>query len=309
MSNPSRLTFFAGVNSGREITPEHISVDQALQLELTELFQKQATEFLSDEVETVDYNAKENYRLEREQVYVLRDIALPVPFLEAGLKPYQTNSFTLNGNNCPRIATIFGTEVFGKKVRRVLFQQFRAPQLLHRKLALFFDAGTFNRISHDGLSLANELAAIWQDDSLYFRSFSAVARFFGLEQFEPKASVAEIREFIGHEQFHFDDKNSEAAVFQIIENDDYLRRRVASIVSSAALNLIKPVTAKKKASVFGIEIDIRRPSGKSLIALPTTKKELKSVVRFLNEEYFHGELTDRMYEANSLRQHRIDSPP
>jgi hypothetical protein len=309
MSNPNRLTFFAGVNSGREIMPEHISVDRALQLELTELFQTQAMELLSDELETVDYNANENYRLEREQVYVLRDIALPGPFSEAAMKPYQTNSFTLSGRNSPRVTTIFGTEVSGRKVSRVLFQQFRAPQLLHRRLALFFNAGTFNRISHDGLSLANELAAIWQDNSLYFRSFSVVSRFFGLEQFEPKASVAEIRKFIEHEQFHFDDQNSQAVVFQIIENDDYLRRRIASIVSSEALDLIKPVTAKKKARAFGIDIDIRRPGRKSLISLPTTKKELKSVVKFLNEEYFHGELTDRMYEANSLRQHRIDSPP
>jgi hypothetical protein len=306
MSHANLLTFFAGVSSGEEIVPERISLDRSLQAELTELFEKQATEFLSDDMETVGFNAKENYRLEREQIYVLRGIALPVSFSEAALKPHQTESFTLNAQKSPRVATIFATEVSGKNVNRVLFQQFRSPQLLHRRLALFFSAGTFNRISHDGLSLANELAAIWQSESLYFRSFAVVSRFFGLEEYKPKASIAEISEFIDHDQFYFDDKDAKASVFQIIEQDDYLRRRVASIVSSEALGLIKPVTAKNKASIFGIDIEIRRPNGKSQIALPTTKKDLKSVVKFLNEEYFHGELTDRLYEANSLRQHRAD---
>ena len=53
--------------------------------------------------------------------------------------------------------------------------------------------------------------------------------------------------------------------------------------------------------MFDIEIEVPRVKGKDKIQLPKQKKHLKAIVKFLNEEYFHGELTSQLYETNSLR--------
>ncbi len=294
--------FFAGVSvAGEDIRPEHLLVDGAVQVELSELFQSQAEEFLKDDSDRIEFDSKAIYRLERGQVFVIKNIELPTAFFEAAMKPHQVDPFALNRKPLPMVATIFATETSGKSVSRVLFQQFRTPQLLDKKFAIFWSGSVFSRIANDGLSLAHELAAIWVGRNLYFRSFPAVSRFFDLAEFEPKATVAEISAFVGSDVFVQDDDTKH--VFALIEGDDFLRRRVASIQSKNILNAVKPRTAATKAKAFDIKIDVKRPdSKKDRIALPTVKKELKSVVKFLNEEYFHGELTEERYETNSLRR-------
>jgi hypothetical protein len=65
---------------------------------------------------------------------------------------------------------------------------------------------------------------------------------------------------------------------------------------------VKPRIAANKAKAFGVTIEVKRPDGADKIHLPSEKKALKSVVKFLNEEYFHGELTEELCETNSLRR-------
>ncbi|WLD12828.1 hypothetical protein [Planctellipticum variicoloris] len=303
------FTFFAGISGlSEDLIPEQIQVDASLQEELSEMFEEQAAEFLRDDCDRVPFDPKANYRLERGQVFVIKEFDLPLEYVEAVTKPHQADVFAMGRKPQPHVATIFAGELLHAKdkppyVKRLLFQQFRSPQLLDRRFTLFWDRGVFNRVANDGLTLAHELAAIWVGGNLYFRSFSIVSRFFDLGEFEPKATVEEIASFVENSLFVFENDGDSKAVFHAIESDDFLRRRVASIQSKDILSLVKPMTAAKKAKDFGIEIDVKRPQGKgSKIALPKTKKELKAVVKFLNEEYFHGELTAQLYETNSLRR-------
>ena len=290
---------FAGVvGPADDIQPERIRLERSLQDEVTAMFAEQADAFLSDDFERIEFNSKANYRLEREQVFVIKGLALPSHYSEAALKPHSVEDFTLTRKPLPQIATVFATEATAQTVNRVLFQQFRSPQLLDKRFALFWSQNQFQRISNDGFSLAHELAAIHQDGNLYFRSLAVVNRFFDLAEFQPEATLAEITSFVGNALFTMDD---ESEILRIIECDGWLRRRVASIQSSSILHAVKPRQAANKAKVFDIEIEVPRINGKDRIRLPKEKKKLKAVVKFLNEEYFHGELTSQLYETNSLR--------
>jgi len=294
------MTFFAGVvGNTDEIEPEVIRVDATLQTELTSLFTEQAAVFLNDDLERVNFNPKENYRLEREQVFVIKDIRLPSAMTSAVSKPHQTSDFTLSRKPFPQITTIFAATPTTTKHARVLFQQFRGPQLLDRRFTIFATANTFHQVKQDGLSIGHELAAIYEHGNLYFRSFSIIRRFFSLEEFEPKPSPAEIRKFIDNDLFDVDAKDK---LFAMIEGDGWLQRRIAAIHASGVLNLVTPRKAANKAKAFDIEIEVTRPDGTNRIRLPDTKKEVKRVVKFLNEEYFHGELSEQLYETNSLRR-------
>jgi Kiwa KwaB-like protein len=289
------FNLFAGVVSPTDdIQPERIRLERALQDEITSMFAEQADAFLHGDLEKVDFNPKANYRLEREQVFVIKALKLPASYSEAALKPHSVTDFALSPNSAPQIVTVFATDATATRVKRVLFQQFRSPQLLDKRFALFWSQNQFQRISSDGFSLAHELAAIHQSGNLYFRSLAVASRFFDLEEFQPEATTAEIASFVGNTLFAMDD---ESEILSIIESDSWLRRRVASIESSRKLQGVKPRQAADKAKVFAIDIKV----AKNKIRLPKEKKSLKAVVKFLNEEYFHGELTSQPYETNSLR--------
>ncbi|MCG6157687.1 hypothetical protein [Rubinisphaera margarita] len=298
------LTFFAGISSNTEEPHlEKVSLEAGVQSELSEMFANQADMFLTDDTETVEFNPKENYRLERGQVYVIKDFDLSSRYKEAVLKPHQADEFEMGNASFPRIVTFFGSDARDRTVHRLLFQQFRSPQLLDRRFSLLWKGNVFSRISGDGISLAHELAAIWQNGHLFFRSFSIVRRFFDLAEFEPKATPEEVASFVRDDLFAYEDDDSMQKIFRVIENDDFLRRRIASIVNREILTVVRPRAAANKAAKFDIVIPVRRPNGKDKIALPSHKRQLKEVVRFLNEEYFHGELTDQLLETNSLRPH------
>jgi hypothetical protein len=296
------LQFFAGVvDPEGEIEPQRIRIEQVSKAEMTELFERQAHEHLNDDMDQVDFLPKTNYQVNRNQVFVIRNLPLPMNFVEATLKPEQTAEFSLSRQHGLRISTIFGAEASGKVVKRLLFQQFRAPQLLVNRFSLFLRGNTFQRIENAGLSLADELVAIYEKDCLFFRSFAIVSRFFDLSAYEPTATPEEIENFVSDVLFDPEDGQT---TLTTIQSDDWLSRRVASIHSLGILKAIKPKATKNKAIPFGIDIDVVRVHGKDRIRLPKEKKRLKQIVKFLNEEYFHGELTEEMYETNSLRRIR-----
>lgn len=299
-----RLNFFAGlITDAEEIQPESITVDRSLQDDLSAMFEEQAAAFLNDDTTRITFNPKENYMLERGEVFKIEGFSLPSEIINAAEMGHQLEVFSLNRSPKPVVATVFATDVDAKgKLLRVLFQQFRAPQLLNRKLSLFQDGKMFNRIQNDGFCLAHELAGIWLQGTLYFRSLSIVSRFLDLSEFQPKASLEEISSFMKCDLFEIDEEN-QGTIFNLIEGDDFLRRRVAAIQAKNILGVIEPKKARKLAKPFDIDIELKKNAkSDSKIVLPAVKKQLKQVVKFLNEEYFHGELTQELYETNSLRR-------
>jgi hypothetical protein len=293
-------SFFARVASVNDsYEHERIDVVQGLQNELTELFEKQAEGFIPDDgSDIVPFKAKSAYRLERGQIFSLKNV--DVSAFETSVKrPHQQPAFSLNRKPLPLINCLFAGESSGSGVSRLLFQLFQSPQLLGKKFTILSSGSTFHKLDQHGLAFANELAAIYQDDTLYFRSLAVVSRFLNLEEYQPEADHKEIGKFVGHNLFDIPEM---AKVFGIIENDSWLRRRVASILDMDILENVKPKAAKRKAKLFGIDIGVSKHGKDDKILLTNEKKHLKQTVKFLNEEYFHGELSNERYETNSLRR-------
>ena len=98
------FNLFAGVVSpAADIQPERIRLERSLQDEITALFTEQANAFLSDDLERVEFNAKASYRIEREQIYVLKGLPLPAPYSEAAFQPHSPPDFVLTRKPMPPI--------------------------------------------------------------------------------------------------------------------------------------------------------------------------------------------------------------
>lgn len=300
------LTFAVGISEGEaEPSARRLRVDDDVQQELSELFEQQATRFVHDEDERVTFRPRSNYRSERGEVFILPNIPLPAAFENAAIDPHLVGDLHLRtaarGENRPNITTIFGADVHRRQVNNVYFQAFRRTQFLDRRLALFENQNVFNRVNNDGLSLANELVAIWRNGTLLFHSFAMVSRIFDLSAFEPEATPEEVGKFMESEFFSFENDEERISLFNMISGDAFLRRRIASIQTNDILSNVTTVKARNKGTAFGITITTRVDHGKHKLALPRTKKELKQIVKFLNEEFFHGELTNATYRTNSLQ--------
>lgn len=261
----------AGISD--EVLPEHVPLQHSLQDEIAALFKDQADRFLKDEFERIEFNPRANYRLEREQIFVVKEFALPSQIESAALKPHTVPDFSLERQPRPLIPTVFSTNASPEKVERILFQQFRTPQFLDKRLALLWSRNQFQRISNDGSSLAHDLAAVYQFGNLYFRSLAVANRFLDLSEFQPEATKEEIVDFVGNTLFTMED---ETRILRIIEGDSWLRRRVASIQSCEILKNVTPRRAANKAKVFGIDIEVSRVKQKDRIVLSKEQKELKS---------------------------------
>jgi hypothetical protein len=81
------------------------------------------------------------------------------------------------------------------------------------------------------------LVAIYEKDRLFFRSFALVSRFIDLADYESEASEEEIDQFVSQRIFDLEDGT---AITTTIQEDGWLRRRVASIHQRPSLHAAGP---------------------------------------------------------------------
>jgi len=87
-----------------------------------------------------------------------------------------------------------------------------------------------------------------------------------------------------------------------------MRKRFSALLASGILNGIRPRTAANRAMKYGVDIDVRAVNGKQAIVFPMEKKAAKKLLSFLNEEYYQGELSERLYQTNSKRALAVGGP-
>jgi hypothetical protein len=83
----------------------------------------------------------------------------------------------------------------------------------------------------------------------------------------------------------------------IAEADAPIRRKVALIADSKILESVTPTKIQKAAAAYGLALSVK--SGR--LVIPANKKELKTILRFLEENYFTSELTGTRFLTSSKR--------
>ncbi len=76
---------------------------------------------------------------------------------------------------------------------------------------------------------------------------------------------------------------------------------IAALQASGILDQITARRTANKAEKYGVEIVVKKKNGKDAILFPTDKRKAKQLLTFLNEGFYQGELTDRLYQTNSQR--------
>jgi hypothetical protein len=141
-------------------------------------------------------------------------------------------------------------------------------------------------------SLDNQLSAVYADKKFKFRRFFAIKNILALSEFFKEATSQQVEDFCALSCMA--DGNSEV-IKQL--TDQSSRRMIGAILKSGVLSQLTPADIATKARVFGINVQLL--SGR--IALPSDKKELKTLLRFLDDGIYEAPMSANRYMTNSKR--------
>ena len=175
---------------------------------------------------------------------------------------------------------------------RVLVQSFNLGQVLGRgwRIPLILRGNTFRQLEETAFELDRSLAFVIEGDRIKFRSFRKLRLVLDMTEVFQAATDPEVEAFAGHDSFHVNDAQGILA-----SADEMARKLITSIRDSGVLNEYTP--AELRAMARETELVLTLADGR--IVLPENRRELKEVLRFLNDDRWIGRLTNRPYVTNS----------
>jgi len=287
MKDNAPIVFFGLVMEHGILEPFRVQLSREAQREVTETFDAQRDSLLSDR-QPIDYAP--GYTLEPDEIFAIRDYPLDESIVSAVRKPDLTNDLTPEHI----VALAVKALIAGRPSRaepEVLFQHIEKRQVLVKKRTLFIADGIFHIPKGSGLTIAEKLDAAYTKGTLYFTSDHFLKRFLDVALSYQEATNEQVTMFLEHDLFSPTDLD--VSVF-----DRGMRMRVRLILEN---KLLSNVTAEQIREIGkDYRIKVRVKDGQ--IELPSTKKEVKDIVRLLVEEYYSGHFTGVKYLANSKRR-------
>lgn len=289
------MHYFALVSENRTTVVRQLQVNQSLQQSLQTLFEQQEQELLPQHIEIVPFDG--GYNVDETEVFSIDGFMLPPQIADAVKNPRQVSKLVLSGAAPPQIKSIFaGTHNPADNSLTVLFQQFNKSRLLVTGLTILHQGNTFQKMTDPGITLDTKLVAAFKDGTLYFRSFRSVNPIVDISDYYNEATDGEIGQVLDHARLHVEDTE---VVLKL--TDSWMRRRFSAILSSGILDSVTPRKIVNRAGKYGMTLGTCRVGNADALVFPQSKKEIKQLLTFLNEGYFEGELTGRLFQTNSQR--------
>ena len=162
--------------------------------------------------------------------------------------------------------------------------------------SIFHSTDTYKRIEGSGLTLDNKLAAKLSGAKLSFVSFFHVRQLFDMSSYYREATDTDITQFSSLKELHVENAGELMAA-----SDAWVRRKVWLVMQSNILGKVPPNDIKAIAAEFKIPVEYVTRDGVEKIKLPGDKKSLKTLLRFLDEDYYKSPLSKTNYLTNSKR--------
>jgi hypothetical protein len=197
-----------------------------------------------------------------------------------------------------RIKALF-TGVWSNTNKSVNFQVFDSGKLLSKGFTLIGSGDTYKKLEEPGLVLQEKLAARYVNGTLYFSSYHNAKRFLDLSAYFREATDTDLSAFVATELFAFEDESS------FKDNaDSIIRKKVALLQKNEVLKDLSVADIQGIANNFNQDLPeehhiniLISPDGK--LVVPKDKKQLKELIRFLDEDYVTAPLTKRKCLTNS----------
>ncbi|OQW66786.1 MAG: hypothetical protein BVN35_21245 [Proteobacteria bacterium ST_bin11] len=163
-------------------------------------------------------------------------------------------------------------------------------------LSIFHSANVYKKIEGIGLTIDSKLTAILKDGSLKFFSFHLLRQIFDMSEYYKEATDSDIDDFASLQLITADSLPNLISI-----SDTWVRRKFSLIQQSQILENVPLNDIKAVAAEFNIPLATTTADGIEKIVLPGNKADLKTLLRFLDEDYYKSPLSKTQYITNSKR--------
>lgn len=269
-----------------------VAVSRDLQTKLSLLFQEQRDEFFAEGVEIVPFDIR--YTPDPDQILFIEKFEPPTKMLDALKNPLGFDVLDVNRLDTGNINGFFTGDQSGRMIWCQVFDRRRL--ISTRGFSIIYAGDTFRKLEEPGLTLDSRLAAVVENDRLYFRSFHVAKRLFDLSLYFKEATAEELKAFVENPRILFENPDILSE-----KSGPWIRTKVTLVRQSQILEKESPSKIAKEAKKYGLLIDVKKVNGKEKLYFPDDKKVVKDILRFLDEDYLTSTLTGTRYVSNSKR--------
>ncbi len=266
-------------------TIRRIPVTGSLQDEIDNFFGGQKDSFCSER-DKVDFTG--SYNVADGEIFRISDYPIKEDLINSLRSPLNCDRLNLGEPNCPRAKALFAGEWNDNKY--ICFQVLDSRKMLSRRFTLLNSGDTYTKLESPGIILQDKLTAIFEENELLFYSYHNTRRFLDLSDYYREATDTDLEAFADNDLFEVADKD----LFKR-NADSIIRKKIALLQKNNVLDNLSIDDISQTAQEYNVSINTR--DGK--IIIPGDKKQLKELVRFLDEDYGKGPLTHRKYITNS----------
>ncbi|MCB1663634.1 MAG: DUF4868 domain-containing protein [Porticoccaceae bacterium] len=292
---PDNINLFALLDDSQ--TPvRRIPLTAGLSTELAGLFVAQKDDLIA-EGQVIEFTG--SYNVDTGEIFSIVDYPIPDAISNAIGNPLTCPVLDLNSET-HRIKALF-TGVWDEQVQTVSLQVFDSGKLLKRGITIIGSGNTYKKLEEPGLVLQDKLTAHFDNGILYFVSYHNTKRFLDLGDYYREATNADLDEFAGSDLFEFEDQDSFKK-----NADSIIRKKIALLQKNKVLENLTVNDIHSIAGNFNQELPEEHhiaininDAGK--LVIPEDKKQLKELIRFLDEDYVTAPLTKRKCLTNSKK--------
>lgn len=292
MSN--KILFVVLENNDKSERIEKFVLTRDTQKEINEHFEKLWSQYMKDEVEAIEFDGR--YKPDENEVLMIKNYKLETDILEAVKSPNSVEIFTPSKKNMDKIKHFF-MSVEGSDPA-IIFQKATNTQMITTHgVSMFHKNGTFQKAPQFGINISDKLDCIYSGKSLYFRSYFMARQIFDLKDHYKTATEYEVKSFACSSSISVQCTDTFYS-----NSDQFVRRKIALINDSKVLVHNTANDIVLKAMQYDLDIPIVKENGVEKLVLPNDKKELKQVLKFLDEDIYKGTFTEKIFETNSKRE-------
>ncbi|QOL14349.1 MULTISPECIES: Kiwa anti-phage protein KwaB-like domain-containing protein [Dickeya] len=271
------------------------SLSLDVQRDLTSYLREQEDMFNASGQDEISFDGK--YKPDPGEVLVIDQFDDIDGLADALINPLSIPEVSPTPDKFSEIKALFSGYIDSDGVATVLIQHFDKRRVISTNgLSIFHSSNVYKKIEGIGLTIDSKLSAVLRGSSLKFHSFHLLRQIFDVSEYYKEATDGDIRQFANMSSISVENTDDLVSI-----SDTWVRRKLWLISQSQILEKIPVSEIKTIATEFNIELEVENNNGIEKLIIPTDKKKLKAMLRFLDEDYYKSPLLENYYLANSKR--------
>lgn len=256
-------------------------------------FESQSLQLLAPDLEVVGFR-RENFNPDESEVLEITHFDLPGYIYDPAQNAIGSAVLPIDEEHISKVNCIYAYDANSQKF---YFQVVQKTQRLSRNLvALILSGNTFQRLDHAGLIFGNDCHAVYENNSIKFKSIYKLKQIIDISAYYREATAADVQQFSQLPNLKVENPG------MLDASGAWVRTRLAYILDSNVLSAQTPQGLAQLAQAASVQLNFVVENNVEKLVIPDDRKQLRAILKFLEEEYYTGVITGLPYEANSKRK-------